>query len=109
MLKKYLPSGLADLIDEGSRQQPNRELFYVFISGVVIMTLLALWAVFIRKPKKKSFGRVISSDSPAKIYRDPRNRTGRRRKRRRWKHRNPTLSETGGLPPARTSSDIPQF
>lgn len=104
MLKRFLPPRLADLVEESSRQQTNRELFYVIVTCVIIMTLLVLWAVFIRKPKRKSLGRALS-DAPAKLYRDSRDAGRRRKRRRRWKHRNPTLSETGGLPPARTNSD----
>ena len=93
----------------------KREL--IIISGAVLLVVLALlfWAIFIRPPRRqrspyhggrKSERGLLLTDSEKKSHRT-RHRWfgfGKRRKhrRRRERPRNPTLAETGGLPPIRT-------
>lgn len=64
-----------------------------------VLAALLLWAVFLRRSPRGPRDRVLSDDPP---------RSGRRRRRhRRRDHRpsNPTLAETGGLPPVKPDSD----
>jgi hypothetical protein len=78
------------------------------ILGAVLLMAAALffWAFFMRKRPKQSHGSLVverarpaAKDAPASAGR-------RKRRKRRPEHpdnwgRNPTLEETGGLPPAR--------
>lgn len=62
-----------------------------FVAGLLVLGLGLIWAVFFRKfDKKKARGVITESEG-----------SGRRRRRRRSKDRprNPTLADTGGLPP----------
>ena len=61
------------------------------IAGLLVLGLGLIWAVFFRKSDRQKARGVISD---AKGF-------GRRRRRRRSKDRprNPTLADTGGLPP----------
>ena len=82
-----------------------REAVYALIAAFVVGGALVFWAVYIRKRPRGLSGsgsRVLheSSDQDGE-------HSGRRRRRKRKDNhpdnfpRNPTLSETGGLPPVR--------
>jgi hypothetical protein len=83
---------------------PSRNEFSLLFVAIGVIAISALvWAVFIRKrerdrPNRYSYPRVSaekngpSSDSGS----------GRQRRRKRKRRRNPTLAETGGLPPLRS-------
>ncbi len=76
-------------------------------SAAVLVTLCILaWAVFIRKR-----GRTREHQPVPRAQADKDNTASKRRKwrRRRRDHRprNPTLAETGGLPPAKTEVPPP--
>jgi LPXTG-motif cell wall-anchored protein len=89
---------------------PTRETFLILGAIGLVTLLVAGWALFIRKKKRRRRSydyhkKTVKTDtsslngngsaSPAKA-------TGKERRRRR-KHRrlNPTLAQTGGLPPIR--------
>lgn len=65
----------------------------VFVASLVVVGLCILWAVFIRKPSTESRRGALSEGGSS-------SRGGRRRRRSsKERPRNPTLAETGGLPP----------
>ena len=70
----------------------------VLMAVLAVILLAVVWAVFIRKPgrgRRRERGRLTSAPPPVESG-------GRsRRRRRRSERRNPTLAETGGLPPLR--------
>jgi hypothetical protein len=61
------------------------------VAGLAVLGLGLIWAVFFRKSDKQKARGVITESKGS----------GRRRRRRRSKDRprNPTLADTGGLPP----------
>lgn len=77
--------------------------------GVILLIVIGLftWAVFIRKTKRRKRKyrepegnyreRLEESASGVKTYL----KKSRRHRRHKHRHHNPTLSETGGLPPRR--------
>jgi len=77
---------------------------------VAVVTAVLFWAIFIRKPedeRPRSYSypdgaRVQSSTGTSDSGRNYRRK---RRRRRAHRPRNPTLAETGGLPPSR--HDLP--
>jgi uncharacterized membrane protein len=84
----------------------------VLIFGAIgLVTLLAVvWAVFLRKRRHRRHSHHHShehSSTPAEALKEdgsasaPPTRRAWRRSRRRRRSRNPTLAETGGLPPVR--------
>ncbi len=81
-----------------------RGVIPVLGAGLLIFLLLVLWAKFIRKKRDRSRESHPALASTAKSD-DDENGHGhhqhRRRRKRRREHRprNPTLAETGGLPP----------
>jgi len=96
-----------------------RELVYIVAAIAGITLVLLIWAAFIRRKSRRhhshhhhhhhhepkpaeATGVTSNEEEPAQ--------PGRRRRRRRSNHRhrprNPTLAETGGLPPVR-SEDTP--
>lgn len=94
-----LPTGL----DAGARHTLGGAL-PVIAAALVVLAVLLLWAVFLRKPaRRRERGRLIEQKSSAPKARSEgeSGRSSGRRRRRRESHRprNPTLSETGGLPP----------
>ena len=93
-----LPTGL----DAGARHTLGGTLPVVAVALVVLAVLL-LWAVFLRKPaRRRERGRLLEKKAAApKPAPDGGSgkKPGRRRRRETHRPRNPTLSETGGLPP----------
>ena len=82
------------------------DLLLVLALSLVLAGVIIFWALFIRKPKDartdpmKSHRPIILEEAKEN---DQKSRRRRRKKRRReHRARNPTLSETGGLPPTRT-------
>lgn len=74
------------------------EVFLILGAMGLVIGLVLIWAVFIRKPKVDKRAKVLEPY----VEDEPRSSSGkkRRRKRRRaHRPRNPTLAETGGLPP----------
>ena len=90
-----------------------KDILLIISAALALLLLLLLWAKYLRnaKPRKHRTGgqKVVRSvtdeendseteeDSP-----EVRRRFKYRYKRRGHRSRNPTLAETGGLPPART-------
>jgi hypothetical protein len=83
----------------------TRDGLVVFGSMVAVTLVVAIWAAFIRKKKRRrahhSHGHSHNSErEKAAAPEEPQRRKWRRR-RREHRPRNPTLAETGGLPPVR--------
>lgn len=77
----------------------------VLLALLGVLFLGIIWAVFLRKhPRSGQRGVLVSGGDDPEDSRSSRRR--RRRKRRDGRPRNPTLAETGGLPPIRTE-DVP--
>ena len=73
----------------------------VVIGALVVLFSFIIWAAFIRRSdRRRERGEILTT--PARD-RSESSGSGRRRRRRREKGRprNPTLAETGGLPPVR--------
>jgi hypothetical protein len=88
------------------------DLLVVISCILVILTILIVWAVFIRKPKSDlGRTRVYRSHHHAEVEeRDDgtiRKRKRHKKQRRAHRQRNPTLSEAGGLPPLRPDQTHP--
>jgi hypothetical protein len=92
-----------------------KELVTVFGSVAIVTLLLFLWAAYLRKgPRRHShhhhhhhYSRPVASATEATGETDAQadgEKRYRRKRRRRREHRprNPTLAETGGLPPVRS-------
>jgi hypothetical protein len=77
----------------------SREGLMIFGSMALVTILIIMWAVFVRKKRRRT--RESYQPAAAKIEAPPKRRKWRRRRR---DHRplNPTLAQTGGLPPVRT-------
>jgi hypothetical protein len=84
---------------------PGMDLMVVLGIVLALAAILFFWAFFIRKRPRRARGALV-------VRSDAHGSSGRRRRRkRRPEHpdnwgRNPTLGETGGLPPSRP--DEPQ-
>jgi hypothetical protein len=98
--------------------ETNREIIIILACALALSLVLFIWAFFIRKRPKSARGSLVVERvrRGSKSSAPPEEEDGskRRRRKRRPDHpdnwgRNPTLGETGGLPPARTedSNDSP--
>ena len=93
-----------------------RERLLIFGALGLVTLLILAWAVFLRKRRKRRHEHHHShhqSSKPAEVAQAPAEeevapQAEKRRRRRRSGHRhrprNPTLAETGGLPPKRLES-----
>jgi hypothetical protein len=89
------------------------DILLICAAAVALLLVLVLWAKYLRnlKPKKRRSGgqKVVRDSALAEPEEDEseeaqelRRRYKFRYKRREHRARNPTLAETGGLPPARS-------
>jgi hypothetical protein len=92
-----------------SNPEARNRLIMVAVFGVFILALL-VWAAFIRKAKKKRkrITRPHGWEIEAEKNSEHRRRHKQHHKRQRGERpRNPTLAESGGLPPVRPQSTEP--
>jgi hypothetical protein len=95
------------LLDLQKPGPPNTGVAYMVGAVCLMVLLVVLWAAFIRKPKdeRARYYRDGSSNSSSAGQRTSNSsngsENGERKRRRRRRPRNPTLAETGGLPPRR--------
>jgi len=80
----------------------SREVLFLLLAIALVAALLFIWAAYIRKPKRR---RSASNEiaTPLPLLKKSR---GRRRSRK-TRRRNPTLAETGGLPPRKQECSVP--
>lgn len=106
-----------DLLRQGQKGT-NPQIFGTDITVVLAIALglaaiLFFWVFFIRPKPTHARGSLVVTRADKKEKEGGTSGTSRRRRRRRGDHpeswsRNPTLSETGGLPPPRAEgSEIP--
>lgn len=83
----------------------------VIILGAVLalVMLIVIWAVFIRKREDRRYNtlKVPNTRNREEGNEDGKHRKRRRHHRRDHRSRNPTLAETGGLPPIRPDQPPP--
>jgi hypothetical protein len=89
----------------------TRDLTLTLGALVVLVMALLIWAVYFRKRKREFSPWHIHHRSQHSVSNNGHSPERRRRRRRRREHRprNPTLAETGGLPPARTERPPESF
>lgn len=99
----------------------TRDGLIIFITMTMLVGVIFLWAAFVRKPKRRQHSHHHHSHHHSAqektVASSSENVNGEGRKRRKWRRqrrehrpRNPTLAETGGLPPARRQGPSdPQF
>ena len=110
MKKQWFHPSVQKLMDVKSEHDPTMflgspEMYIIFGIILLLAVLLFIWAAYLRKPKRKRVSRSSSPELPSQILRAPRER--QRKRRRRWKNRNPTLSQTGGLPSPKDEGAFP--
>lgn len=106
MLKERLPQKLQEAMDLQNRPDPTQfwgstEMYILFGAILFIALIFFFWAAYIRKPPKAPSRSLTTSPIPSRNSR----RRQKKNRRRRWKNRNPTLAQTGGLPPTKDRSD----
>jgi hypothetical protein len=84
------------------------DLLVVIAASLIVLTILVIWAIFIRKPDKERT-RIYKSRPHEEETDDGKIRKRKKRKspRREHRQRNPTLSEAGGLPPVKSGENRP--
>jgi hypothetical protein len=106
----------ASVFKDLQKPSPGRGgLGVLFLAVGAIVLCFLVWAIFIRKrrderARRYSYGSSSRSSGSSvngagREISDGSGRSGKRRRRRRHRRVNPTLAETGGLPPPRT--DMP--
>ena len=84
----------------------TRDGLIVFGAIILVTLVVAIWAAFIRKKKRRHHSHHSGHDHSQAIQQRTADGGQKRRKwrkrRREHRPRNPTLAETGGLPPVRT-------
>ncbi len=78
------------------------EMYFVLGTIAFLVAILFFWAAYIRKPNRRSRSSHSRSSKLAKSSSEPLSSDRKRKRHRRWKNRNPTLSQIGGLPPPKS-------
>ena len=91
----------------GGNPLANTDLVIILGCVLALAAVLFFWAFFFRKRPKHVRGALVVTRARKNDDAEP--DSGRRRRRRRAEHpdnwkRNPTLGETGGLPPVRVEN-----
>ncbi len=99
-----------DLAEMAHSSLPGRgalgSLAIVLITALAVSFGFVVWAVFIRKPARRRERGTLQEPTPVEPGGESESHR-RRRRRRQHRSRNPTLSETGGLPPERPGETPP--
>jgi hypothetical protein len=82
----------------------SREMYILIFAFLILAGLLFLWAAYIRKPKRRHT--IPEGKSPKNLFHSSHRRRKKYRHSRGSGQRNPTLSETGGLPPPKNNGAI---
>jgi type VI protein secretion system component VasK len=103
-----------EVFDSWRLMDPSTRGGLIVFGAIGLVTLLALlWAIFLRKSGRRRHSHHHAHDHSARpteapeapneegALSPPQNRRRWRRARHRHRSRNPTLAETGGLPPVR--------
>ena len=108
-------AGLNGSTTSSSSSMTMRDTLIIVGAALVIGLLFVIWAVYIRKPGGSKRSEPSNWSAKSKSDDDDedddsgesggRRRKKRKKLRREHRPRNPTLSETGGLPPMRSNSD----
>ena len=115
---------LNDVVDSWKKMhETTRDAFIIFGTLAWVTLLVLLWAALIRRRRRRRHAnhhrhhhsKPLDQAPPAETGSDPTPHTasaGLLPKRRKWRRRrrehrprNPTLAETGGLPPARNERE----
>ena len=88
----------------------TREMMIVVVIALAVGLLLFLW-VYLRHQRKagRADGRELSRFKSSRGKHESRGSEGRRRRRRSHRNRNPSLDQTGGLPPHRPEGELPKY
>jgi hypothetical protein len=92
----------------------SKEVLIIVAVAVGMAVALFLWAALFRKSRPKDpHQRVLDPAAASEAGGSHGHRHGRRHRHRHrregsTKHRNPTLQETGGLPPLRPEDELPR-
>lgn len=90
---------------------PNfgRDILLIVAVGLGLLLLLVLWAAYFRRPARPEAGshrshRILEEGEEGGQHG---HRHRRKKRKRDHRSRNPTLAETGGLPPRRPDEESP--
>ncbi len=92
----------------------TRDLFLALLASSLMALLLFIW-VYLRFRKKRQqaeardFGRLTSTSTSTSDSDDEESPRRKRRRRRAHRPRNPSLQQTGGLPPPRPEDQPPKY
>ena len=116
LIAQAAPTDVEDLKSASKDSSPQILGTDVTIVLAVLLGLAAIlffWAFFIRKRPEEVRGSMVIHRSDKRSREEHRSSGSRKRRKRRADHpsnwgRNPTLSETGGLPPERPDDQDPR-
>jgi len=98
-----LPKGSLDL---GFKNSLNGAV-PVIVAALAVLFAVVLWATFLRpSERRRQRGEILDKPSSSRS-RSESGSSGHRRRREKGRPRNPTLAETGGLPPIRDPNAPP--
>ena len=103
-------NALKDLMSGNVAQRfSTRDVLLVVSASLAVGVVLIVWvSVYYRRKAERDGSRRVITDRPAS-NREQGERRRRRRRRRPHRPRNPSLHQTGGLPPPRPENQPPKF
>jgi hypothetical protein len=87
-----------------------RDFVSILGAGLIIFLVLVLYVALIRGPKQQTRSRrIYKSDGDSDASASGKRRKKKKTRRREHRTRNPTLAQTGGLPPAEHPAKEAEF
>ena len=97
-------------LDHRLMRSASREIAAILFVALLLTIAFVVWAIFFRKPPRtgrRKHHREASPTEPTAPTEAGESAHRHRRRHRKHHRRNPTLAETGGLPPRRLPTDDP--
>ena len=109
MTDPLIPPDVQEMAQEASRSPSNNDWMIVAGAGLLIGLIATAWIYFRHRNRPRQHHEHEPSHLIDNLVERPHDHAhhAHSRRRRRWRRRNPTLAQTGGLPPVRQSDTTP--
>jgi len=109
MSEPIIPPEIQEMAKEAGRSPAGNDWMIVAGASLLVGLAATAWVYFRRRRRPHAHHEHSASHLIDNLVEHPHEHShhGHSRRRRRWRRRNPTLAQTGGLPPVREGDTSP--